>query len=43
LHVRSYRQNMLDSYEEMRRVLGGPGASERAAGIIYAKLKCSKH
>jgi lipid-A-disaccharide synthase len=38
LHVRSYRQNMLDSYEEMRRILGGPGASERAAGIIYAKL-----
>ncbi|WP_298645690.1 lipid-A-disaccharide synthase [uncultured Proteiniphilum sp.] len=37
LHVQSYRQNMLDNYEEMRRILGGPGASERAAGIIYGK------
>ncbi|MDR2815145.1 MAG: lipid-A-disaccharide synthase, partial [Proteiniphilum sp.] len=37
LHVQSYRQNMLDNYEDMRRILGGPGASERAAAIIYAQ------
>lgn len=37
LHVQSYRQNMLDNYKEMRRILGGPGASERAAAAIYAK------
>lgn len=38
LHVQSYRQNMLDNYEEMRRILGGPGASERAAAVIYARV-----
>lgn len=37
LHVQTYRQNMLDNYEEMRQILGGPGASERAAAIIYNK------
>ena len=37
LHVQSYRQNMLDNYKEMRRILGGPGASERAAAIIYIR------
>ena len=37
LHVHGYRQNMLDNYEEMRQILGGPGASGRAAAIIYAK------
>lgn len=37
LHVQSYRQNMLDNYAEMRQILGGPGASERAAAIIYSK------
>ena len=39
LHVQSYRQNMLNNYEEMRRILGGPGASDRAAAIIYNKNK----
>lgn len=37
LHVQTYRKNMLDNYEEMRQILGGPGASDRAAAIIYAK------
>lgn len=37
LHVHSYRQNMLDNYEDMRRILGGPGASGRAAAVVYAK------
>ena len=39
LHVQSYRQNMLDNYEEMRQILGGPGASQRAAAVVYAKLQ----
>lgn len=38
LHVKHYRQNMLDSYEEMRNILGGPGASERAAAIVFKKV-----
>lgn len=38
LHVKSYRQNMLDNYEEMRQILGGPGASNRAAAFIYRSL-----
>lgn len=38
LHVQGYRQNMLANYAEMRRILGGAGASERAAAIIYGKL-----
>jgi len=39
LHVQSYRRNMLDNYEEMRQKLGEPGASDRAASIIYGKLR----
>lgn len=39
LHVKSYRQNMLDNYEEMRQILGGPGASERAAEVVYGKIQ----
>jgi lipid-A-disaccharide synthase len=35
LHVERYRRNMLDNYREMRQRLGEPGASDRAAGIIY--------
>lgn len=42
LHVKTYRQNMLDNYREMREILGAPGASDRAAEIIYAKLSSSK-
>ncbi|MBK5195904.1 MAG: hypothetical protein JJE08_07740, partial [Proteiniphilum sp.] len=38
LHVQSYRQNMLENYREMQQALGNPGASDRAAGIIYGKL-----
>lgn len=39
LHVHNYRQNMLDNYEEMRQILGGPGASDRAAAVICKKLE----
>lgn len=38
LHVQSYRQHMLDNYREMQQVLGDPGASDRAAEIIYGKI-----
>lgn len=38
LHVQSYRQNMLDNYEEMQQQLGESGASDRAAAIIYHRL-----
>ena len=33
------RQQMLDDYEEMNRVLGGAGASERAAREIVNLLQ----
>ncbi len=36
LHVQSYRKNMLGNYGEMRQILGDPGASDRAAKIIYS-------
>lgn len=39
LHVRQYRKNMLDSYAEMREILGGKGASDKAAKIITDALK----
>ena len=39
LHVQKYRQNMLNNYEEMRQILGKPGASDNAAAIIYKKLQ----
>ena len=38
LHVKSYRQNMLNNYKEMLVKLGEPGASRRAAEIIYSRL-----
>ena len=38
LHVQRYRQHMLENYREMQQRLGDPGASDRAAGIIYSKL-----
>lgn len=38
LHVQRYRQHMLENYREMQLTLGDPGASDRAAGIIYSKL-----
>ncbi len=38
LHVQSYRQNMLNNYKNMKQVLGGPGASDRAAEIILAAI-----
>ena len=39
LHVKNYRHNMLNNYEEMRQKLGNPGASDNAASIIYKKLQ----
>lgn len=39
LHVQSYRQNMLNNYKNMKQVLGGPGASDRAAEIIFSSNK----
>lgn len=38
LHVQRYRQNMLDNYKEMQQLLGKPGASGRAAAIIFQKV-----
>lgn len=35
LRVRNYRKNMLDNYEDMRQELGGSGASDRAATIVF--------
>lgn len=37
LHVKSYRQHMLDRYREIEQLLGVPGASDRAAEIIFAQ------
>jgi len=39
LHVQSYRQNMLNNYKNMKQLLGGPGASDRAAEIIFSSNK----
>ena len=38
LFVKRYRQTMLENYREMREVLGSPGASDRAAQIIFEKI-----
>lgn len=38
LHVKSYRQNMLNNYKEMKEILGDPGASDRAAEIVISKI-----
>lgn len=34
----TYREDMLRNYTEMRQILGEPGASYRAAEVIYSKL-----
>ncbi|MBU8893941.1 MAG: lipid-A-disaccharide synthase [Bacteroidales bacterium] len=34
-----YRNNMLDDYKQLREVLGGTGASERVAKLIYDYLQ----
>ncbi|NLJ01033.1 MAG: lipid-A-disaccharide synthase [Bacteroidales bacterium] len=39
LHVQSYRKTMRDNYQEMREVLGKPGASDRAASILFNAIK----
>lgn len=38
LHVQGYRKNMLNNYKEMRQLLGSPGASDRAAAILFKSL-----
>lgn len=35
----NYRQKMLDNYEELRKKLGGTGASERVAQLLYDYLQ----
>lgn len=39
LHDKSFRQEMLDGYDEIIRLLGKPGASQRAAELIFRSLK----
>ena len=39
LHVKHYRQNMLDNYAEMRKILGNTDASGNAAREIYKTLQ----
>ena len=39
----SKRQVMLDEYEEMNRILGGAGASERAAKAMIDILNSKQH
>ncbi|WP_455627772.1 lipid-A-disaccharide synthase [Parabacteroides chinchillae] len=38
LQNKEYRQKMLGGYDEVIRILGKPGASERTAGLIYHSL-----
>lgn len=35
----SYRKKMLDEYEEMAGILGGPGAAKSAAKLIYDRIR----
>jgi lipid-A-disaccharide synthase len=42
LNDTGYKKQILDSYEELHQKLGGPGASERAAKLMYRKLKGTK-
>ncbi len=39
LHDPAYRRQMLDGYDEIIRLLGQPGASQRTAALIYQSLK----
>lgn len=39
LHNAAYRQQMLDGYDEIIRLLGKTGASQRAATLIYQSLR----
>lgn len=41
LNEPDYRQSMLDNYDEVIRLLGSPGASRKAAGLIYSSLQSS--
>jgi len=38
LNVQQYRNTMLQNYAEMRRILGDPGASDRAAFYVFRKI-----
>ena len=39
LHDPAYRRQMLDGYDEIIRLLGKPGASQRTAALIYQSLR----
>ncbi|MCD8267355.1 MAG: lipid-A-disaccharide synthase [Parabacteroides sp.] len=39
LHDPAYRRQMLDGYDEIIRLLGQPGASQRTAALIYQSLR----
>lgn len=41
LYLQEYRESMLDNYDEMCKILGEPGASERAADIIYSAVRAT--
>lgn len=38
LHVKNYRQTMLDNYTQIQEILGSAGASDRAAEIVFGKI-----
>ena len=42
LHNKSYRQKMLDEYDSMKKLLGGPGAASKAAKKIVESLTPSR-
>jgi lipid-A-disaccharide synthase len=42
LHDKIYRQNMLDEYASMKKLLGEPGAASRAAKIMVESLTASR-
>ncbi|MBE0641803.1 MAG: lipid-A-disaccharide synthase, partial [Bacteroidales bacterium] len=43
LNDQEYRQRILRNLDELRECLGGPGASERAAHLIYDHLTDNSH
>ena len=42
LHDKTYRQNMLNEYASMKKLLGGPGAASKAAKIMVESLTASR-
>lgn len=39
IHDKTYRETMLQNYDEMIRILGKPGASIRTAELIVKRIK----